>query len=164
MCERERECAAFVSLSQPAGPLSCSGSGNGSSRHSSVRRPTLSAATLTDDGGAGWAVGRTKVGLWQVSRERDAGGGVRGTWVALRSLSNTGAHSAQQPGGDNSAGEMDQLSFGQRATGKKVGFGRLALCGWTAQRADRKMRRRSNQTKRMNDISLKSCHTVVWKM
>lgn len=51
----ERECAAFVSLSQPAGPLSCSGSGNGSSRHSSVRRPTLSAATLTDDGGAGWA-------------------------------------------------------------------------------------------------------------
>lgn len=36
-----------------------------------------------------------------------------------------GGHSAQQPGNNNSAGEMDQLSFGQRDTGKKVGFGRL---------------------------------------
>lgn len=46
---------------------------------------------------------------------------------------------AQQPSYDSSVGEIDLLSHGQHDTEKKVGVGRLALCSWVAQKANKKM-------------------------
>lgn len=47
---------AFVSLSQPTGPLSCRRSGTWSSRHSTAWRLLLSGLTVTDDGSVEWGL------------------------------------------------------------------------------------------------------------